>query len=179
MIVPAIAPRRPPGATSPAASARIASLLVALVGGLGSGGCSRNIGDECMTSADCDPRGGTRTCDISQPGGYCIVDGCDARSCPEDSACVRFFPEMFLSVPCVPPTPGTDMENAVTGCTADEICLDSGLCARRSWERRVCVQSCSENDDCRDGYECRLAGTRGTMPLTADGKSMPRFCGVI
>jgi hypothetical protein len=135
-------------------------------------GCSHKVGDGCSTSADCDPTRGSRTCDLAQPGGYCIVEGCDARSCPEDSVCVRFFPESFLSEPCDPQRPATD-----NGCTADELCLDVGLCARRSLERRACVQSCGGDGDCRGGYECRLAGARGSMALVLDPEDkMPRFC---
>ena len=33
-------------------------------------------------------------------------------------------------------------------------------------ELRYCVKTCSSGDDCRGGYECRLAGTRGSMVLT-------------
>ena len=40
--------------------------------------CGRDIGDECQTSVDCDPNG-TRACDLSQPGGYCTVLGCDEQ----------------------------------------------------------------------------------------------------
>ena len=34
-------------------------------------GCGHDIGDECQTSIDCDPNG-TRSCDLSQPGGYSL-----------------------------------------------------------------------------------------------------------
>ena len=53
-------------------------------------------------------------------------------------------------------------------CAADEFCLDAGLCAPLSKELRYCVKTCSSNDDCRGGYECRLAGTRGSMALTSN-----------
>ena len=51
-------------------------------------------------------------------------------------------------------------------CTADEICLER-VCAPRSTERRFCAKGCGSNDDCRGGYECRLAGTRGSLALTS------------
>lgn len=143
----------------------LCGVLAALVS---AAGCGRKVGDDCRTSADCDP-GGTRTCDISQPGGYCIVEGCDARSCPEDSFCMRFFPEMFLSQRCGPAAGGAE-------CRPDELCLDSGVCARRDLERRVCVQSCGDNDDCRDAYECRASGQGGALPLTLNPDARPRFC---
>ena len=34
------------------------------------------MGDSCQTSTDCDPNG-NRVCDLSQPGGYCTILGCD------------------------------------------------------------------------------------------------------
>src|ERR1041384_3478092 len=92
-----------PGATRPRGRARAGALLrrsleggawlralglgVLLALASGVAGCGHKIGDACTNSADCDPSGGNRTCDISQPGGYCIIEGCDARSCPDDSVC--------------------------------------------------------------------------------------------
>jgi hypothetical protein len=136
--------------------------------------CSRKIGDSCTTSTDCDPTGGTRTCDLSQPGGYCILEGCDARSCPSDSVCVRFFPDVLL----LADPPKCDPSLVVSGCAPDEVCLDEGICARQSWEKRDCVQSCGSDGDCRGGYSCRPTGTcgSGSMALTLDEGAMPRYC---
>jgi hypothetical protein len=129
--------------------------------------CSKGIGDECLTGGDCNPQG-DRSCDLAQPGGYCTVEGCDARSCPEDSVCIRFFPEMYLSKTCPPLSAGA--------CAADELCLKSGVCARRASERRYCARTCGDNGDCRSGYECRLAGDRGSMALVPDPNGNARFC---
>jgi hypothetical protein len=158
------------------------ALTVALL--VAGGGCGHKIGDSCTTSADCDPTSGTRTCDLSQPGGYCILEGCDARSCPSDSVCARFFPEPpLLSV-----DPATVCDPTVlstpTPCTPDEICLPdptgtdahSGVCVRTALEKRVCVESCGGNGDCRGGYECRLVASCGSLPLTLDPTQMPKFC---
>jgi len=131
-------------------------------------GCRREIGDECKTAADCNPNG-SRSCDATQPGGYCTIQGCDETSCPEEAACIRYFPAQYLTEPCVP-------GERETGCMADEVCLDEGLCARQSTELRYCVKTCSSGDDCRDGYECRLAGTRGSLALTSNPSSVVRFC---
>ena len=38
--------------------------------------CGKEIGDSCSTNVDC-AQDGTRDCDLSQPGGYCTVNGCD------------------------------------------------------------------------------------------------------
>ena len=84
--------------------------------------------------------------------------------------CIRYFPSQFLTEPCAP-------NGSETGCSPDELCVD-GKCARRSTELRYCVKRCSSNDDCRGGYECRLAGTRGSIPLTSssDPNAQFHFC---
>jgi hypothetical protein len=142
--------------------------------------CGRNIGDSCSSSSDCDPTRGTRTCDLSQPGGYCLVEGCDARSCPSNSICIRAFPGAFLEKMC-----SADMP-----CATDEICLsqagqsgaDGGTgpsyCARLSLEKRLCLQTCGGNGDCRGGYVCSAIGAAGTLALTlsAESTAQARFC---
>jgi hypothetical protein len=147
----------------------------------GAGACGRNIGDACTNNVDCDPSGGTRTCDQSQPGGYCLIEGCDARSCPEDSFCVRFFPEPFLlnldalsSQACDP-----NAEVGASGCPSGEVCVPavaSGVCVRLSLERRVCVQNCSGDGDCRGGYVCQPTRVGGAIPLTPNSTATPSFC---
>ncbi|HET6150672.1 MAG TPA: hypothetical protein VFH68_24240 [Polyangia bacterium] len=170
---------------------------LAVVASLTSMGCARSIGDECQINTDCSANG-DRTCDMSQPGGYCTIDGCDQTSCPEDSVCVRFFPEQFLSRPCNPACEDTDPPSSsdptsaasrcpdrapactelsrTDDCSADEICLPAGLCAPRSNERRLCVKTCGGDDDCRGGYACRAAGTLGSVPLLADPCATSSFC---
>src|SRR5262245_58986339 len=102
-------------------------LVLAVVAAAGAG-CRREIGDDCSTAADCNPNG-SRSCDTSQPGGYCTIQGCDETSCPEEAVCMRYFPAQFLTEPCNPAAndclPGDDF-----CCAADEICLDEGPCAR-------------------------------------------------
>jgi hypothetical protein len=142
--------------------------------------CGRNIGDSCSSSSDCDPTRGTRTCDLSQPGGYCLVEGCDARSCPSNSICIRAFPGAFLEKICSVDAP----------CATDEICLPpseqstadggtgSAYCARLSLEKRLCLQTCGSNGDCRGGYVCSAIGAAGTLALTlsAESTAQARFC---
>ena len=130
-------------------------------------GCSRKIGDECTVPADCNPNG-SRQCDLSQPGGYCTVIGCDETTCPEEATCVRQFPARFLTTPCDPAAP--------TACAADELCLDSGVCARRDTEKRYCALVCETNGDCRAGYECRRTGRAGSMVLSAMVGAQTAFC---
>lgn len=158
------------GAPAPAAGslAGVLALIFAVL--LAGGACGRKIGDSCTTSNDCDPTTGTRSCDLSQPGGYCVLEGCDARSCPEDSFCARFFPATFLNVSC----------SGDGDCAADELCAPEGnaqgVCARRSLEKRVCVQSCGGDGDCRGGYKCQPTGQNGVLALTLHPASTPRFC---
>lgn len=107
-------------------------------------GCGKEIGDECILDSDCDPNG-TRDCDRSQKGGYCTVQGCDYDTCPEDSTCIRFFTGGFENRPC----------DGVDDCSLDELCSLEGLCVPRNSESRYCMATCSDDGDCRDGYECR------------------------
>jgi hypothetical protein len=133
-------------------------------------GCGKKIGDECRTSIDCSQES-ERLCDISQPGGYCTLDGCDERSCPDEAVCIRFFPRLFLDRDrkCMPAAGGPE-------CAASEICLPEGVCAPRSAERRYCASSCDGDGDCRSDYECRLAGTEGSIALVSRPDATVRFC---
>jgi hypothetical protein len=160
------------------------TIAVALVLALAAGaGCKRQIGDDCSTAADCNPNG-TRSCDLSQPGGYCTIQGCDETSCPEEAVCVRFFPAQYLTRPCNPhPDAGpadcpadAGPPDCLAACPADETCLEAGLCAPLSTELRYCVKGCASNDDCRGGYECRLAGSRGSMALKSNANEVVHFC---
>jgi hypothetical protein len=94
------------------------------------GGCAPSIGDHCNSSTDCSVQG-NRTCDTSQPGGYCTVLGCTANSCPNSAACVVFR----VSIP---------------GCAYD----DYHAPARTG--RALCMAHCDQDSDCRqsDGYVC-------------------------
>jgi hypothetical protein len=157
-----------------------ASLLLIALAALTLGACGHDIGDNCLSSADCDPNG-TRACDLSQPGGYCTIVGCDETTCPSNSACIRYFPQKFLTKPC---TPGLNGE----GCDADEVCLDPdptapnnpgdgmGLCAKRTSEQRQCAKTCSNNSDCRGGYQCRKSGTGGALLLSTNPTATTSFC---
>jgi hypothetical protein len=155
---------------------RIIPLLVALAFIVTA--CSHEIGDDCKSSVDCDPNG-TRACDLSQPGGYCTIAGCAGKSCPSGSTCIRYFPEMFLSAPCSAACEDLDCPQGRTDdCSSDELCLDSGLCAKRSFETRACAKSCGSNSDCRNGYECRDSNKpgSGSMVLATDPDVLTKFC---
>ena len=154
-------------------------VLVAMVPvAWGAMACGDEIGDPCSLSSDCSADG-SRICDSASFEGYCTIQGCDENSCPEDSACIRFFTGAFANRPCDPATEdvATDM------CAADELCALEGECVPRSSEVRYCMKTCGENGDCRDGYECRdleLMKAHGGEPVLAAGQvvtdSAPNFC---
>lgn len=142
--------------------------------------CSKDIGDACIVSSDCSPNG-DRLCDIASPGGYCTIQGCDYSTCPEDSACIRFFTGSFANLACDPAT--EDALGGTNACSEDELCSLEGHCVPRSSEVRYCMKTCSSNDDCRGGYECRdldLMKEHGGEPVLAPGEVVdehaPRFC---
>ncbi|NVB82983.1 MAG: hypothetical protein HOV81_31685 [Kofleriaceae bacterium] len=147
------------------------ALVVAVA--LGLGGCGKEIGDACVTAADCDPNG-ERSCDISQKEGYCTIQGCDFSTCPDEAACIRFFTGGFSNKTC---------ENSPDECSLDELCDLNKRCVARSSEVRFCMRTCSDDSDCRDGYECRDIAkmkAHGGEPVLAPGStvddSSPKFC---
>jgi hypothetical protein len=151
--------------TAPGGAARIPFLAWPLLfAAVSLGACKRDIGDACKNSLDCSQES-ERLCDISQPGGYCTIEGCDERTCPEESVCVRFFPHDEKA-----PT------MACSQCAAADVCLQDMHCVPRASERRYCVHSCNDNSDCRGGYQCRQTGTNGTMQLHPDPKAVVRYC---
>ena len=138
--------------------------------------CGHDIGDSCSTNVDCE-QNGTRDCDLSQPGGYCTIDGCDEYSCPSGSVCIRIFSDESATQSCL-----KDAD-----CDSNSLCLPEGLCVPRVSERRFCEKKCGSNDDCRGGYVCREAGvqnrtptspTYGTIALvpSPDGNTVIKFC---
>ncbi|MBS1118712.1 MAG: hypothetical protein H6Q90_940 [Deltaproteobacteria bacterium] len=141
-------------------------------------GCGKEIGDECIVSSDCSPNG-DRQCDISSKKGYCTIQGCDLDTCPSEATCVRFFTGNFQNRSC----PTTEDPSIPNECSLDELCSLVGKCVPRSSEVRFCMRTCSGNNDCRDGYECRdvnLMRLHGGEPVQAPGdpvdSSSSRFC---
>jgi hypothetical protein len=123
--------------------------------------CGKEIGDECTTNVDCS-QDGDRDCDLSQPGGYCTINGCDEQYCPSEAVCIRVFPYELKTPDNVCAQDGD--------CASDRLCLPdvpSGFCVPRASERRFCAKSCSSNDDCRDGYVCHEAGIEGNQPTSS------------
>lgn len=135
--------------------------------------CGDEIGDSCSLHSECSPTG-ERICDISSPGGYCTIMGCDYDTCPEEAVCVSFFSVADTKLPC------TTSEE----CTADDLCTLGGYCVPRSSEVRYCMKKCGGGDDCRDRYECRdlaLMRQHGGEPVPRPGERLDpdhvqRFC---
>ncbi|MFH1131798.1 MAG: hypothetical protein V1754_10710 [Pseudomonadota bacterium] len=124
---------------------------------------------------------GDRICDTAQLEGYCTVEGCGAQTCGGGAVCIRFFPGSFSSIACDPKTEDALDPSVIptNDCTSDEICLYGGFCMLRSLERRFCMQECENDDDCREGYECRTTGTRGAeavVDLEEPEIIQVRFC---
>ncbi|MDD5307912.1 MAG: hypothetical protein PHU25_11380 [Deltaproteobacteria bacterium] len=92
--------------------------------------CAAEIGDSCDYDVDCSSNL-DRTCDGSQPGGYCLVIGCDPDGCPSEAVCVQF------TTPC-------------TEGTSDETCAR----IEPNRVRDYCLRHCGKDGDCRSGYEC-------------------------
>ncbi|MGE0396570.1 MAG: hypothetical protein AB7T06_07640 [Kofleriaceae bacterium] len=157
------------------------SSFVVIALALSLGACGKEIGDECISDIDCDPNG-QRFCDASQrPGGYCTIRGCDFNTCPEDSACIRFFTGGFDNRPCDHLTE----DQSTDDCNLDELCSLNDLCVPRSSESRFCMATCGGDEDCRDGYECRdldLMRQNGGEPVLETGpikdNDGTKFCAV-
>jgi hypothetical protein len=156
---------------------------------LGVSACGKKIGDDCTYNTDCDSQG-RRVCDVSQPDGYCTVEGCDMQNnrCPEEAACIRFFSPLDVQKPCAPEheavcrdhTPGCDpADGNCCLCEADEECISEGFCIRRELERRNCMVTCGSASDCRGGYMCYTTGVGGAELIpNDDGSPRPplRYC---
>jgi hypothetical protein len=62
-------------------------LVIALFLLSGVAACAAKVGDGCLNNADC---AFGQTCDTSPPGGYCLIVGCRANSCPSEAWCASF-----------------------------------------------------------------------------------------
>lgn len=143
-------------------------------------GCGKEIGDECFSGADCSPNG-DRQCDSASTGGYCTIQGCDVGTCPDEATCIRFFTNTFSNRPCDPLTENISTDD----CNFDELCSLASQCVPRSSEQRFCMRTCSDDGDCRDGYECRDLQRmieHGGEPVLRPGEvvssSPTKFCAV-
>ncbi|MBN2528735.1 MAG: hypothetical protein JXR76_20260 [Deltaproteobacteria bacterium] len=102
-------------------------------------GCAKEIGDSCSRDMNCSVDG-DRTCDGTQPGGYCLIITCSPDECPSEAVCAEFT------------TPSPNFE-------ADSDSSESqGLYARMAPNRTrtYCLRKCKKDKDCRDRYHCAM-----------------------
>jgi hypothetical protein len=92
--------------------------------------CEAEIGDSCSYDIDCSSMM-DRNCDRTQPGGYCLIIGCDPDSCPSEAVCVEF------TTPCAAGTP-------------PETCA----IIEPNRGRAYCLRHCDADGDCRGAYGC-------------------------
>jgi hypothetical protein len=133
--------------------------------------CARNIGDDCQTSVDCDPNG-TRLCDLSQPGGYCTIAGCDQTSCPKSSTCVRVFPEQYLT----PSASATNPPNHCISACEDLACLPAGSCDQAAGN--CCPDACPQGptNDCNAEELCLRVDATGMNDVCVRRALEQRYC---
>lgn len=114
---------------------------------LAGAGCRPEIGDECISSADCSAQG-DRLCDTSQPSGYCTIFGCEPDDCPDGSVCIGF------------------------GLELDPACENVSSTDPRwpRFERTFCMAACEETTDCRDGYVCVAPSDRRGITIDRENE---------
>jgi hypothetical protein len=100
--------------------------------------------------------------------------------------CIRFFTAIVTEQCNI--DPNTHLSVCTSDghcCTEDERCVSDtanslqGHCAPNSSEHRWCQARCSNNSDCRAGYECRETGTAGAEPVPTYDMSLgtpAKFC---
>jgi hypothetical protein len=167
-------------------SVRIGVIAGMVLGVLSSWGCSRTIGDACISNVECSALG-DRYCDVASPGGYCTVEGCDELSCPDSSTCVRFFSlqkgrqscdaHKQVRTDCPAGQESCCKPGDLGCCKLGERCLcdaegcSSGYCASEASERRYCMKPCEGDDDCRLGYQCVPTGASGAISVASRDSS--------
>lgn len=120
--------------------------MAALLAGLAA--CTQGIGDACETALRCSASG-SRLCDMTQPGGYCTLAGCQQGSCPDEAVCVTFWQHT---------REGDD---------------------RNRTSVNYCMRKCDERSDCRDdeGYDCLSGKDFGYhSEATAEADPNAKFC---
>jgi hypothetical protein len=148
--------------------------LVLSIAALG-GACGHDIGDACKSSVDCDPNG-TRSCDLSQPGGYCTVVGCDETSCPSGSTCIRTFPETLLAMQANPTAQPCGPTAKMPMCADPNtpVCTSFGLCATKC-DPTVTTPQCPSGQVCpAAGYCAQCDPAREDIP--SDGGVVQDNC---
>lgn len=87
---------------------------------LSTAGCISSIGDSCESDREC-PSGAV--CDVTAPGGYCMIQGCDTNQCPTDSICIDFDKETSF---------------CMEACENESDCRDAYACKQDSHGLKYC-----------------------------------------
>ena len=88
--------------------------------------CKGDIGDECITSAQCQAG---QICDLISAGGYCTISPCEPDLCPQDSVCVTFE---------------NDDQFCMATCQSDNDCREGYRCDQELASEPFCRQSVSD-----------------------------------
>ncbi|HEX3775299.1 MAG TPA: hypothetical protein VHV51_12595 [Polyangiaceae bacterium] len=137
--------------------------FLGLLGVAFAAGCTPKIGDQCTVSTDCSTQG-DRICDITEPGGYCTVFGCEPDDCPDNALCVNFGTTLSVGDPGSATSPGT----VLSGCTVSQ--------NNSPYQRSFCLASCESDSDCRADYKCIEPETIGGVK--ADVSRSNKVCAV-
>ena len=85
--------------------------------------CKGEIGDECVTDAQCSPG---QSCDLISEGGYCTIAECREGECPEGSVCVSFE---------------NNDQYCMASCTSNDDCRENYYCEDSVGESSFCRQN--------------------------------------
>jgi hypothetical protein len=134
------------------------------------GACSHDVGDSCKSSVDCDPNG-TRECDLSQPGGYCTILGCDETICPSGATCIRTFPETLIAqnagVAVSPVMCDPEVATASSQCPQGSMCAPFGSCVKPCTPGAA-TSPCPAHQICASvGYCAQCEPTLKNLPIDA------------
>lgn len=74
--------------------------------------CTAVVGDSCETQTDC---GASMFCERSMPDGYCTLQDCETRGCPDEGVCIVFDP---------------DTSYCMAACAKNGDCRDGYVCVK-------------------------------------------------
>lgn len=140
-------------------------------------------GAACWTDDDCEGDAVCWTADEEGfPGGYCVIEGCDANSCPDGSGCFEFSDGVSRCIPvCETDADCRESEGYVCdeydtcwigvgtvppggSCGADDQCMGGAdaICVQQSgFPGGYCVIAGCTDTSCPDGSACRQVFTSG------------------
>ena len=140
--------------------------------------CSKHIGDQCAQNIECSLNA-DRTCDTTQPNGYCTVVDCDPNQCPDNALCVEFdsntprLARRYCVESCA--NPNDPQHRGDGNCGSGDVCLpvvptcpaDAGPppCVSESGMYATCSTCTRVLDTTIPGVPLADGGTVGGAPL--------------